>query len=205
MTILVYRRMNYLAHLLLADDSDASRIGNLLGDFTRGLISDLEKKFPAEVVRGIRMHRAVDRFTDSHSAFKSARGLLQPERRRFAGIVVDIFYDHFLCVHWHDYSDIPLADFIASVYRALEEHPEWRAGRLAEVFPLMRDEDWLMRYSTVEGVHNTLLRVSRRSHRIAGIAHASDDLRTHYPSFQALFHRFMPDLLEFAQRWKREN
>ncbi len=76
--------MNYLAHLLLAADADASRAGNLLGDFTRGSIDELAKIYPAEVIRGIRMHRAVDRFTDSHPIFKECRILLSPERRRFA-------------------------------------------------------------------------------------------------------------------------
>ena len=114
---------------------------------TRRLNSHLESnEFPAEVVKGIRMHRAVDYYTDSHEVFKSARNLISPDRRRFTGIVVDIFYDHFLCIHWSDYCDIPFEKFIASVYHALDRHPEWRVGRLADIYPMMRDEDWLMRY-----------------------------------------------------------
>ena len=197
--------MNYLAHLLLADDSDASRIGNLLGDFTRGPISDLEKQFPAEVIRGIKMHRAVDRFTDSHPIFRKARTLLAPERRRFAGIIIDIFYDHFLCVHWKDYSQVPLSKFIESVYQALDAHPEWRAGRLAKAFPMMRDEDWLTRYATTEGVDDILQRVSRRSPRITKIAESIHDLQENYTAFETHFKHFMPDLLEFVYQWKQEH
>ncbi len=197
--------MNYLAHLLLADDSDASRIGNLLGDFTRGAITDLEHQFPAEVIRGIRMHRAVDRFTDSHEVFRSARELLAPERRRFAGIVVDIIYDHFLCIHWQDYCEVPLEEFIRSVYRALDENPEWHAGRLKKAFPMMRDEDWLARYATIDGIENTLQRVSRRSPRVGAIADGIDDLRENYDAFELLFLDFMPDLLAFVNRWKKDN
>jgi acyl carrier protein phosphodiesterase len=197
--------MNYLAHLLLADDTDASRIGNLLGDFTRGSISNLEKKYPAELVRGIRMHRAVDRFTDSHELFKQARTLLAHDRRRFAGIIVDICFDHFLCTHWSDYCDLPLQEFIASVYSALDEHPEWRAGRLADAFPMMRNEDWLARYATLEGIENTLFRVSRRSERVGKIAGGIHDLRENYAEFEKLFHAFMPDLLEFVIDWKKSN
>ncbi len=169
------------------------------------LLGYLENQFPAEVVRGIRMHRAVDRFTDSHEVFKSARALMAPERRRFAGVVVDIFYDHFLCVHWHDHADVPLEEFIASVYRALDEHPEWHAGRLADVFPMMRDEDWLTRYTTIEGIENTLFRVSQRSPRVGKIAGGIDDLRENYEAFESLFHHFMPDLLKFVREWKRKN
>ncbi|MFK7909400.1 MAG: ACP phosphodiesterase [Akkermansiaceae bacterium] len=197
--------MNYLAHLLLADNTDESRIGNLLGDFTRGAIFHLEKEYPAEVVRGIRMHRAVDRFTDDHKLFRQSRQLLAPERRRFAGIIVDIFFDHFLCLHWKDYHDEPIEEFIASIYRALDEHPEWRAGRLADVFPMMRDEDWLARYATVEGIENTLSGVSRRSPRVTKIAGGADDLRNNYETFESIFNKFMPDLLGFVKKWKLEN
>lgn len=197
--------MNYLAHLLLADDSDASRIGNLLGDFARGAIPDLERVYPTEVVRGIRMHRAVDRFTDSHQVFGQARVLLAPQRRRFAGVVVDLFYDHFLCMHRGDYSEMPLKEFIESVYRALDGHPEWLAGRLAQAFPMMRDEDWLSRYATLEGMEYILYRVSRRSPRVGKIAGGIDDLRENYTAFENLFHEFMPDLLEFVRKWKSKH
>lgn len=196
--------MNYLAHLLLADDTDASRVGNLLGDFTRGTIADLAERYPPEVVRGIRMHRAVDRFTDSHPLFREARGLLAPGRRRFAGIIVDIFFDHFLCVHWRDYCALPLEEFIASVYKALEDHPGWRAGRLADAFPRMRDEDWLARYATLEGIDDTLRRVSRRSPRVGAIAGGAEDLRDNYAAYESLFRSFMPELLQFVDAWKKE-
>jgi len=197
--------MNYLAHLLLADDSDASRIGNLLGDFTRGPMEELAKLYPAELVRGIKMHRAVDSFTDSHEVFRRSRTLLSPERRRFAGIIVDIFFDHYLCLHWKQYCQLPLEEFIEEVYRALDEHPEWRAGRLAEAFPMMRSENWLMTYTTIEGIGLTLDRVSRRSPRISKIAGGAEDLRENYEAFEKHFHEFMPDLVKFVNDWKKEN
>ena len=197
--------MNYLAHLMLADDSDASRIGNLLGDFAKGTIEDLAKSYPPEIVRGIRMHRAVDRFTDSHQVFKDARSLLAPERRRFAGIIIDIIFDHYLCRRWQDYSEQPLKEFIESVYRALDEHPEWHAGRLASAFPMMRNENWLMTYASIQGIGLTLERVSRRSPRPSGLAGGIDDLRNHYQKLESHFRNFMPDLLAFAATWKNKH
>ena len=197
--------MNYLAHLMLADDSDASRIGNLLGDFAKGTIEDLENFYPPEIIRGIRMHRAVDRFTDSHQVFRDARSLLAPERRRFAGIILDIIFDHYLCRHWQDYCEKPLEEFIENVYRALDEHPEWHAGRLAAAFPMMRNENWLMTYSSIEGIGLTLERVSRRSPRTAKIAGGIHDLRNHYQELEWHFHDFMPDLLAYAIAWKSKH
>lgn len=197
--------MNYLAHLLLADDTDASRIGNLLGDFTRGSIEELATIYPPEVIRGIRMHRAVDRFTDSHETFRKARLLLAPDRRRFAGIIVDIIFDHYLCLHWKQYSDLPLEQFIEDVYHALEQHPEWHAGRLAEAFPMMRSENWLLTYSSIDGIALTLKRVSTRSSRIGQIAGGAEDLKSNYESFESYFHTFMPDLVDFVTDWKKKH
>lgn len=194
--------MNYLAHLLLADDSDASRIGNLLGDFTRGTISSLEGVYPPELVRGIQMHRAVDRFTDSHQVFKSARKLIASDRQRFAGIILDIIFDHYLSIHWHDYHHQPLERFTIDVYQALDEHPEWRAGRLAEVFPRMKDENWLMTYTTVDGIELTLKRVSLRGKRTGAIAAGIHDLRGNYAELETHFQTLMPYLLDFARTWK---
>lgn len=197
--------MNYLAHLLLADDTDASRIGNLLGDFTRGSLDELAKFYPEEVVRGIKMHRAIDRFTDDHPIFKKGRALLDSEHSRYAGIVIDIFYDHLLCVHWQKFSTVPLEGFIQQVYHALEQHPEWHAGRLAEVFPSMQSENWLMRYSTLDGIEYTLKRVSQRSPRVIPVASSITALRENYHEFEALFLEFMPELIEFTTQWKKQN
>jgi len=197
--------VNYLAHLLLADDTDASRVGNLLGDFTRGSLEDLAKLYPEELVRGIKMHRAVDSYTDSHGIFKECKVLLAPERRRFAGVIVDIFFDHYLCKHWADYSDSALEDFCEQVYRAFEKHPEWLAGRLQEAFPSMRKQNWLMAYATVDGIELTLQRVSRRSPRVGGIADGIEDFKSNYGEFEEKFLRFMPELVDFVRKWKEAN
>jgi acyl carrier protein phosphodiesterase len=197
--------LNFLAHLLLADDSDASRIGNLLGDFTRGPLDELAKVYPPEVVRGIFMHRAVDRYTDSHSAFKRSRAQLNPERRRFAGIIVDLIYDHFLSVHWEKFSTIRLEDFCQQAYRELEAHPEWQAGRLSEVLPVMKRENWLMRYSSIDGMRLTMSEVSQRSPRISKMAHGIDDLLENYDALEEHFMDFMPDLLSFVASWKEQH
>ena len=197
--------MNYLAHLMLADDSDASRIGNLLGDFTKGTLASLAEVYPDEIIRGIKMHRAVDRFTDSHEVFKNSRALIAPERRRFSGIIIDIIFDHYLSVHWNDYHHQPLEQFVDDFYRALDEHPEWRAGRLARAFPMMRHENWLVTYATIEGVELTLERVSRRGKRTTPIAGGIIDLRDNYAEFEASYQAFMPSLLDFTDTWKSKH
>jgi len=197
--------MNFLAHLLLAENSDASRIGNLLGDFARGSIDELAKTYPPELVRGIRMHRAVDSYTDSHQIFKRARNLLAAERRRFAGIIVDIFFDHYLSCHWLDYCDQPLDRFIREVYHTIDAHPEWRTERFARIYPSMKQENWLMAYSSLEGIALTLKRVSTRSHRVTKIAEGTQDLHENYQEFERCFRDFMPDLQTYVEHWKKHH
>ncbi|MDA0766965.1 MAG: ACP phosphodiesterase [Verrucomicrobia bacterium] len=185
--------MNYLAHVFLAHPTDASRIGNLLGDFVRGTPDSLCGPYPDAVVDGIVMHRALDRFTDTHPAFLEARALLAPERRRFAGIIVDIFFDHFLTQHWSTFSDQALPNFVSNFHDALERHPDWLSDDLRRIQPRMRKESWLESYGTIPGIDLTLRRVSTRSPRLTPIADGVRDLTDHYHSLDRAFHAFFPD------------
>ncbi len=203
--LFISKLLNYLAHLFLADNTDASRIGNLLGDFTHGTLEDLRTRFPAEVVHGIRMHRAVDRFTDSHQIFKKSRALLAPTRQRFAGIIVDIIFDHFLSIHWDQFCATPLEDFVQEVYLALDAHPEWRVGRLDKGYPWIKKDNLFMRYQTLEGIEVTFKRVSQRGPKLAPIAGGIHDLRDHFGSFERYFLEYFPDLIHFVAKWKKEH
>ncbi len=182
--------LNFLAHLFLARPTDASRIGNILGDFVKGTPASLRDRFPAEVIAGIVMHRELDRFTDRHEAFVAARHLLSPERRRFAGIVIDIFFDHFLTVHWDRFADQPLPEFLEEIYATLERHPEWLSPGFSRILPRMKAENWLHSYGTIEGLALTFTRVSRRNPRLAPIRFSTDDLTAHYQTFDHSFHDF---------------
>lgn len=191
--------MNFLAHLALAAPNDASRIGNLLGDFSKGTESVLRTQLPDPLVDAIMMHRAIDRFTDNHPNFKQARQLLSPEQRRFAGISVDIIYDHFLSRHWNVFYQSSLPLFIEECYQCIERHPSWHAKKFKEVYPVMRREDWLNCYASIEGIDLTFHRVSTRSHRIKAIAGSTGDLQRHYSEFESLFLKFYPELMDYAQ------
>lgn len=193
--------MNYLAHLRLAGPSDASRIGNLLGDFVKGTPESLRPRFPAEVIRGIVMHRRLDRFTDDHPAFHRGRALLAPTRRRLAGIIVDVFFDHFLTKYWDDFGTAaPLPEFLTEIYDTLERHPTWLSNDLARILPRLRRENWLLSYGSLPGLTLTFERIARRSVRLAGLRDAADELATHYDEFAELFLEFFPDVREHAQR-----
>ena len=193
--------LNFLAHLLLAGPTDASRIGNLLGDFVKGPPDSLRGDLPDAVIDGIVMHRALDVFTDAHPSFREARTLLAPERRRFAGIIVDVIFDHFLAVHWEEFADEPLHRFLDGVYATLDRHPDWLAGGLGRILPRMKEENWLYSYATLDGLGLTFARISRRSGRTGPIAGATAELTAHYHTFDHAFQRFFPDARKEAARW----
>src|SRR5688572_8345575 len=97
--------MNWLAHLLLAEPTPQFRLGAILPD----LVSmQVLAGLPPDFQRGIRQHRQVDAYTDSHAIFRRSVQRLDPPFRRFGGILVDIFYDHFIARDWQSFSATPL-------------------------------------------------------------------------------------------------
>ena len=85
--------MNYLAHLYLSGNDDELKLGNFIGDSVRG--SDLSM-YPPRVQDGIILHRGIDRYTDSHHVVMKSKLRLRPKYHKYAPVIVDMFYDHFL-------------------------------------------------------------------------------------------------------------
>jgi acyl carrier protein phosphodiesterase len=191
--------LNYLAHLLLAENHAASRVGNLLGDFATGRPESLRGSFPDAVLHGIVRHRAIDRFTDSHRITNSLKACIAPGRRRFAGAITDIIHDHFLIRHWGDYCDVPLAEFTAACNAALREHSPILPPELRDSLEERIDDDWLGRYGTEEGLDHVFQRVSRRHPGFAPIHDAIDDLTANREVFEKAFHQFFPDLRQWVR------
>jgi len=111
--------MNYLAHLFLGPKDPEQALGSLLGDFVRGPVHSLD--LPHGVREGIWLHRRIDAFTDAHPLVRRSRERVSAERRRYAGIMIDMFYDHLLAKHWLAFSDQPLEYFTRDIYRLLLE------------------------------------------------------------------------------------
>lgn len=189
--------MNYLAHLRLAPDEPLLRLGNLLGDFARGV--DVAA-LPEPLRRGIAQHRAIDRFTDAHPVFRRSRQRLPPALRRFGGVLVDVYYDHFLARHWSRFGDgRGLEDFTQAVYGELQQHDAWLPPQLQQAAPLMRRQDWLAGYRELANIDVTLQRMSRRLRRDNPLGQGGEELRRHYDGLQDDFVAFFPDALAHAQ------
>jgi acyl carrier protein phosphodiesterase len=189
--------MNFLAHALLAGEKPADRLGGLLGDFVKGA---LPAGLPSDVAAGVALHRAIDVFADAHPAFRRSRARVSAERRRVAGVMIDMFYDHFLACHWTSFHSEPLEDFAARMYRLMGEHAELLPPRLALILPRMRDDDWLSAYRSPDVVAAALERMALRLRRANTLAGSGAELLAHYAAFEADFFDFITDARRFAAR-----
>jgi acyl carrier protein phosphodiesterase len=187
--------LNYLAHLYLAEDTDESLLGNLLGDFVKGYVGE---RYAPEIAKGITAHRKIDTFTDAHPIVLESKRLLSPERRRFAGILIDLFYDHLLARHWDQYSAVPLPIFTGRVYKVLERHKDTLPDRLQSAVPFMIKHDWLGSYADLASIERAIDRTSARLKRTNKLAGGIVELELHYLELEAHFRSFFPDLVRFA-------
>jgi len=188
--------VNFLAHAYLARGSDRSILGGLMGDFVKG---PLQGRYDVELTRALTLHRRIDSYTDAHDVVRCSRRRVSPARRRFAGILVDMFYDHFLARLWQEYSDVPLEQFTAYVYAVLREHWALLPERLQQVAARMADGDWLASYRSVEAVAAALDRMGGRLTRGNAILRSGDELLAEYEAFEADFRLFFPDVVRFAR------
>ena len=188
--------MNFLAHAWLAGDDPARQLGGLMGDFVKG---PLPAGLPTDIAAGVALHRRIDVFADSHPAFRRSRGRVSPARRRAAGILVDMFYDHFLACHWGNFHSEPLPVFTARMYSLMEMRRSLLPPRLASLLPAMRDDDWLASYRSAETVAFALDRMSRRLSRPELLLGGGTELYAEYAGFEADFLDFIEDARSFAE------
>ena len=187
--------MNHFAHLYLARPSVESRVGNLLGDFARGLDPE---QLPAPVRSGLEHHRAVDAFTDAHPEVLACKALFSSSRCRFAGIALDILFDHYLLRHWDRFGHCNKSGFIHELYRDLEQGAGLMPEDMAKVTRRMVNHDWFHAYQDLDKVGMAMDRVAQRirfRHQFAGII---EEIRPLDDELEARFLAFFPDLKAFS-------
>jgi len=192
--------MNYLAHLHLGGDQPEQLLGSLYGDFVKGW---LQGQWPAGIEAGIRLHRQIDVFTDEHPLLLASRERFPRERRRYTGILLDLFFDHCLARHWHDYADQPLQQFSHRVYQLLLEEPQL-PGHLAHIAPRMAEQDWLGSYSEFATLELVLAGMQRRLSKPEGLDGALAELEHLYEPLLGDFRDFYPQLMAFAEQQRRD-
>lgn len=183
--------MNWLAHIHLAQLAGCELAPSLLPDLMN--VRNLESVTLSQA-RAIAIHQAIDRFTDQHALVLHSKGLISVPYTRFAGVLVDIFYDYCLCQHWQHHSKQALAEFLKAAHQAIQTAIPEQPLVTQPIFERLLEQQWLASYSSHAGIALSLARISQRIKRPTDLAPAVEQLIEHEARFQADFAVFYPEL-----------
>lgn len=182
--------MNYLAHIYLSFDQEFITLGNVIADFVKG---NKYNEYPEEIKKGILIHREIDAYTDKHPIFIQGKRRLS-HYRHFSGVIMDMYYDHFLAKNWSSYSEETLSDFTQKNYKIFLKHDDKIPRNASYLIHYMQKDDWLYNYQFMEGLQRSLTGMSRRFPFLDGIEKATTELKGDYESFEGEFHDFFRDI-----------
>lgn len=157
------------------------------------------ENFPKEIQKGIILHRAIDTFTDAHPVFRESTKRLHERYHHYAGVIVDIFYDHFLAKNWTKYSNDNLEEYINLFYQSLHTNIDFLTERTKGMMPYMINQNWLLSYRTIDGISQILTQMDHRTKNQSNMRFASEELQTFYTEFEEEFSLFFEDLRLHAQ------
>ncbi|BCX03346.1 MAG: ACP phosphodiesterase [Candidatus Roseilinea sp.] len=193
--------MNWLAHLFLSDDDVEHRIGNVIADWVKG---EARAQFSPGIQRGFASHRLIDVYTDVHPIVARSKARIEAPFKRYAAVLVDVFYDHFLAVDWDRYCATPLREWTAGVYAQFAAYWHRLPDQARMGLQRMAHDDWLGSYVTLDGIEAILRRMSRRLSRPNLLGEAAWQLSAHYADLRADFHAFFPELQAYARAVQAE-
>jgi acyl carrier protein phosphodiesterase len=185
--------MNYLAHLFFAQDNRESVVGNLMGDFLRGVD---RSQLPLSIELGIKNHLEVDKFTDSHPIISELKPLFSVKYRRFAPVILDITFDYLLSQNWSLYSSEPRKEFISRVEKSLEESLDLMPYNMAKMVTILLEYDIFNSYNSISGLTNALDRTAARLRTFYGSINEVEPL---LPVIDEKFKLFFPQLIEHIE------
>ena len=188
--------MNYLAHAHLSFNQPQILVGNMISDFVKG-----KKQFdyPDTVLKGIRLHRAIDNFTDTHEVTQQIKLFFKPQYRLYAGAFTDVIYDHFLANDTSQFlSDEELKQFASSTYQTLEANFAVLPQNFQQILPYMTEFDWLYNYKNKWGIEKSFGGLVRRARYLAESDIAFKLFNEHYEAIKGFYYLFYPELKKFA-------
>jgi len=187
--------LNYLAHIYLSQNINSIEIGNFIADSVKG---NTYLNYPKDIQKGIILHRRIDWFTDNDAIVKQSKKRLHQRYGHYKGIIIDIFYDHFLAKNWAAYSDVPLDKFTQEFYSLLNRNIELLPAGVQKITPYMIDNDWLTSYASLSGIERVLKGMNRRTDEKSQMHLSINDLKENYKEFEDDFILFFKKLCTFS-------
>lgn len=188
--------MNYLAHTFLSGNDDELLIGNFIADAVKGKQAAL---YSPGIARGIRLHRLIDTYTDTHPVVAETKARLRPRYRKYAPVVADLYFDHFLASRFDEFSGEPLPQYTDRVYTLINKHFDELPERVQYFFPYMMKQNWLLSYAEVSGIGRALGGLSRRTSFESGMDTAGEELLENYSLYNREFSIFFPELMAYVE------
>jgi len=194
--------MNFLAHAYLSGNNDEILIGNFIADAVKG--NHIER-FREGIRKGIRLHREIDTYTDQHEVFLRSKHRINEEYGKFSGVIIDIYYDHFLAKNWNEYSEKDLSEFAIYIYRLVLGNYDILPARSKRILPYMVIHNWLVGYSRMKDLQWVFNGMSRRSRKYnSGMEGAVATLQKNYEDFHTDFREFFPDMIAHAGEFSKQ-
>ena len=191
--------MNFLAHIYLSGNNEQLILGNLIADAVKGKQIN---NFNEDIIKGIRLHRLIDNFTDHHIVFKSSVNRLEPVYKKYASVIIDIYYDHFLAKNYHKYSGISLSQTAHTAYNILIRNYDILPLRSKRMLPYMVTQNWLEGYAYLTDLQRVFNGMSRRASFVSGMENAIFDLKKDYAAYENEFNLFFPDIINYIHKVK---
>lgn len=181
--------MNYLAHSILSF-TDGQLVGNMIADFIK---NNERENFPLEIQEGIRLHRTIDTFTDSHPAVSEAKKIFSPLVRLYSGAFVDVAFDYFVA---HHYPLEDLKNHSLRTYKILWENEKWLPENYKRMLIRMEQDDWLTNYRQDQGIKFSMQNVLNKAKYLEKSIPVFDTFLKNKEPLQFWFDQFFPDILE---------
>jgi len=188
--------VNFLAHTYLSGCNEEIIVGNFMGDYVKGKNYLL---FPELVKQGILIHRDIDTFTDMHPITRQSKKRVAERYHKYAGIIIDIFYDHFLASLWDQFSTLPLHMFVTRTYDLLKRNYKVLPAAIKNWFPTFLENNWMMAYQTIDGIELVLERMSANTSLPNHAEYAVEILSDPYDNFKEDFLEFFPLIIKFLE------
>lgn len=188
--------LNFLAHTYLSGCNEEIIVGNFMGDYVKG--KDY-LRFPEQIKKGILIHRDIDTFTDMHFITRRNKQRIAAKYHKYAGIIVDIFYDHFLASLWDRFSDLPLNEFVSRTYDLLKRNYQVLPSAIKRWFPTFLENNWMMAYQSVDGIELVLERMAANTSLPNHAGYAVEVLSEQYATFREDFLEFFPLIIQFLE------
>jgi acyl carrier protein phosphodiesterase len=93
-----------------------------------------------------------------------------------------------------------LPDFAAKTYSTIEKYNSILPLDVSRMLPYMIRGNWLVNYSTPEGIQRALTGMSRRTPYESKMDESVHDLLDRYEEFKNEFEEFFPELKSFVQK-----